>query len=334
MDTRAPVTDASLSTVHWVVGERYVVHRGIDQVATRSDQWLPIRGSAVWPRPDGDGNLIWHERDWRGKPMDVPDEERKLLPGELWVQVIVNESPDPHSLTPRVWLPGERPGLANELARLATADDEAIVTWVRAHGFVGIRANPREWFESVEEIRLALARLAQARDLMKAIRELKGEALRRETERLLSTPGLLTKLKDDPRQPLAGPSLARSFGVSAPPGQRWTGAGAYMQALYGLSSVLQVPLGRFIRVDATIAPTDDGMRLQSALVAVGPLAMAYLQTLNEASWPAIAYVGDIPRINWLATRRCQRCGEPFKPRRRDQRWCGKRCRWAASKARS
>lgn len=96
--------------------------------------------------------------------------------------------------------------------------------------------------------------------------------------------------------------------------------------------MLRAPLERFLRVQTTIAPTSDGMRLQGAIVAVGPLAAAYMQTLDEASWPAVTYAGPLLRIDWRTPRRCRRCGTTFKPTRRDQKWCSERCRWAASKA--
>jgi hypothetical protein len=331
-----PVTDASLATGFWVVGEDYVVHDGIDGVDTSTFRWLPIQGRPSWPRPDREGNLVWHERDWRGHWQATRDADRTLRGGEVRVHVIVDEHPHERRRPPVVWAPGERPGLADELVRLGRRDDSAIVGWVREHGFIGIRGNPREWFESVEEIRYALACLAQARDLVAAIRGLKGEALRRETERLLSLPaGLLAEAQADPdHQPMAGAALAREFGIAVPEGENWPGAGVHIQALYGLSGVLQAPLERFLRVQTTIAPTGDGMRLQGAIVAVGPLATAYLQTLDEASWPAITYVGSLLRIDWRSPRRCGHCGHTFRPTRRDQHWCGRRCRWASSKARN
>jgi hypothetical protein len=298
--TQATVTDAALATGVWIVGEKYAV------------------------------------RDGRGQLASIHDEDRTLRPGERRKRLIVDESPDPRTRTPTVWAPGERPGLADELVRLGRQDDATIVRWVEEHGFVGLRADPLEWRESVEEIRAALAYLGQARDLVHAIRQLSGDALRSETERLLSLPaGLFAEVKNDPDQPMSGAALARAFGIAVPDGTtRWPGAGAHVQALYGLGAVLQAPLERFLRVQPTIAPTDDGMRLQGAIVAVGPLATAYLQTLDEASWPAVTYAGSLLQIDWYAPRRCRRCGTTFRPGRRDKKWCGDRCRWAASKARA
>ena len=288
MEPRRPATDAALATGVWVVGECYVVHDATDRADTAPSAWLPLQRRLVQER---DGSLTWPERDWRGQWGTIRDEDRTLRPGERRVRLIVDESPDPRTRTPTVWRPGERPGLADELVRLGRRDDAAIVRWVEEHGFVGVRADPREWRESVEEIRAALAYLGQARDLVHAIRQLTGDALRSETERLLSLrAGLFDEVKNDPDQPMSGPALARAFGIVVPEGTtRWPGAGAHVQALYGLSAVLQAPLERFLRVQTTIAPTGDGMRLQGAIVAQGPLATGYLQTLDEASWPAITY---------------------------------------------
>ena len=335
MEERPPATDAALATGVWVVGEQYGVRDAIDRVDTAPDAWLPLQGRPVWPIQERDGSLVWPERDWRGQWDTIRDEDRTLRPGERRVRLIVDESPDPRTRTPTVWAPGERPGLADELVCLGRQDDATIMRWVEEHGFVGLRADPREWRESVEEIRAALAHLGQARDLVHAIRQLTGDALRSETERLLSLPaGLFAELKNDPDQPMSGPALARMFGIAVPEGTtRWSGAGAHVQALYGLSAVLQAPLERFLRVQTTIAPTGDGMRLQGAIVAQGPLATAYLETLDEASWPAVTYADSLLRIDWRTPRRCGRCGTTFRPKRRDQKWCSERCLWAASKAR-
>ena len=345
-------TDALLASGGWVVGERYVVHGGIDGFA-RDPSWLPLQGRPQWPVQQPDGCLVWPERDPAGHWRAIPDAERRLRSGEAWVQVIVDESPDPRTKPPTVWMPSQRTRLADELADLGKEDDAAIVCWVEAHGFVGVRADRWERQESIEEIRWALQRLALARDLLRAIRERTGDALRAEAERLLNIPqGFLAEVNrdttttwDDERghhevqvkasdQPMGGPHLARMFGIAVPEGQHWHGAGAYIQVMYQLAEELQAPLERLLRVQAGIAPTGDGMRLQGAIVAPGPLATAYLQTLDEASWPAIAYIGDLLQIDWRAPRRCKRCGRTYRPSRRDQVWCGKRCRWAASKART
>ena len=343
-------TDAVLASGGWVVGERYVVHEGIDRFA-RDLSWLPLDGRPEWPVHQRDGSLVWPEGDQSGRWHAIPDAERQLRSDETRVHVIVDESPNPRTKTPTVWMPTQRAGLADELAGLGKQDDGAIVQWVETNGFVGVRADPRERRESIEEIRWGLQRLALARDLLHAIRERTGDALRAEAERLLNIPrGFLAEVGrdtttawDDERghhevqvkasdQPLGGPHLARMFGIAVPEGQRWPGAGAHIQVMYQLAQELQAPLAHLLRVQAGITPTGDGMRLQGAIVSHGPLATAYLQTLDEASWPAITYLGDLLRIDWRAPRRCRRCGTTFRPLRRDQVWCGQRCRWAASKA--
>ncbi len=345
-------TDAVLASGGWVVGERYVIHEGIDRYA-RDFAWLPLEGRPDWPEQRRDGSLVWPERDHDGRWRLTPDSDRRLRDAETRVRVIVDESPDPRTRTPRVWVPGQKTGLSDELARLGEKDDTAIVRWVEANGFVGVRADPRERQESVEEIRWALQRLALARDLLGAIRKLVGDDLRAEAERLLNIEhGFLAEVNRDSRrawddeeghheavvraidQPMGGPHLARAYGIVVPEGQRWPGAGAHIQVMYALSEELRAPLEHLLRVQAGIVPTGDGMRLQAAVVAPGPLATAYLQTLDEASWPALTYVGDVLRIDWRAPRRCRRCGQTFRPARRNQLWCGKRCRWAASKART
>lgn len=331
--SRNKVTQASLASGWCVVGESYVVHDAIDRPSADPDAWPPLSGRPSHKIQQRDVGWVWAEHDWRGQPVLVPDADRKLLPGEQWVRLIVDETPDPRTRRPVVWVPGERPGLADELVRLGRQDEAAIVGWVREHGFIGVRANPREWFESVDEIRQALGWLGQARDLLAAIHDRPGEALRRETERLTGLPdGTLTEVKDDSHAEMSGKVLASQFGIAVPKGETWSGAGPYAQALDALRGILEAPLRRLLRVQATIAPTGDGMHLQGAIVAQGPLATAFLQTLNEASWPAISWVGSMLRLDWHAPRRCRRCGNLFRPKRRDQKWCGERCRWAASKA--
>ncbi len=285
--------------------------------------WLPYAGEASHLQPDALGHF--HE---------VHRDDYELRPTELWVRLITDSTPDVRSTHARVWEPSQRTGLADELVALGKGDEAAILAWVRANGFLGVRANQREKSESVEEIRYALAYLAQARAILRAIRELKGNELRAEVEHQMSMrPGFLADVqKDRDRQPMSGTNLARRFGIEQPPNANWEGAGAHIQALYCLTTVLAAPLERFLRVQADVAPTEDGMRLQGSIMAIGPLATAYLQTLDESSWPAITYAGSLLRINWRAPRRCGRCGTTFRPSRRDQHWCGQRCRWSASKS--
>ena len=192
---------------------------------------------------------------------------------------------------------------------LGTRTKLAIVRWVEEHGFVDVRADPRECRESLEDPRRSRVPRTGAGPRARHP-PAHGDALRSETERLLSLPaGLFDEVKNDPDQPMSGPALARTLGIAVPEGTtRWPDAGAHVQALYGLIAVLQAPLERFLRVQTTIAPTGDGMRLQGAIVAQGPLATAYLQMLDKASWPAVTYASSLLRIDWRTPRRCGRCG--------------------------
>jgi hypothetical protein len=320
---KSPVTDAALGGLPWIVGERYEVADAVDRHPVGIWSWLPYAGEASSTVRDASGN-------WR----EVHRDDYELRPSECWVRLITDVTPDVRQTRTRIWEPSQRSGLADELAALAKGDEAAIVAWVRGNGFLGIRSNQRERSESVEEIRYALAYLAQARAIMRAIRELKGDELRAEVEHQMSfEPGFLADIQaDQARQPLSGTNLARRYGIEAPPGARVGGAGAHIQALYCLTTSLAAPLERFLRVQADVAPTENGMRVQGSIWAIGPLASAYLQTLDEASLPAITYAGSLLRIDWRAPRRCEHCGTTFRPSRRDQRWCSKRCHWAGGKA--
>jgi len=323
MTETSAATDAALGGLPWLVGERYEVRDAVDRHPVGARSWLPYAGEASYL-----------QRDTSGQTREIHRDDYELGPTECWVRLIIDVTPDVRETQARVWEPSQRSGLADELAGLAEGDEAAILAWVRANGFLGVRANPKERSESVEEIRYALAYLAQARAILRAIRELRGDELRAEVEHQMSLrPGFLADIqKHREHQPMSGPNLARRFGIEQPPGAHWEGGGAHIQALYCLTSSLAAPLERFLRVQADVAPTADGMRIQGSIWAIGPLATAYLQTLDEASWPTITYAGSLLRLDWRAARRCGHCGTTFRPKRRDQRWCGQRCRWAASKS--
>jgi hypothetical protein len=310
------VTDARLRSTTWPVGTEYVVQDGIDRYDVSGGGWLALSGQ---PQLKEDG----------GKP--VVRDGRTLPIAHTWARVIRDGTPD---LNPRnYWLPSARKNLADELADLSQADEERIVAWVRANGFIGVRANPGEYQESIEEIREACARLAQARAILDAIRVLKGDELRSAVEYQLNLrPGFFAEMQRDPTQPMGALNLARTFGLQVPEGDSWPGAGSYLQAMYGLLVVLDTPIRRLASVGLDVVPTADGMRIQGQLIGIGPLAAAYLSTLDEATWPAVAYQGSVLRLDWRAPRRCRRCGATFRPARRDQKWCSRQCRWAASKA--
>jgi hypothetical protein len=314
-----PETDARLDATNWVAGEVFDVYEAVDTFVMDPGFVLRMAGDARWGRPDGKGRTMPHRGDY------------ELRSGELWVQVIADNT-DIRTRPTRNWRPADQPGLADELVALEKADSATIIDWVKANGFVGVRADPRERAECVEEIRLAVRYLGQARAILRAIRDLRGPELRAEVERQMNyEPGFLTAVQSDPdHQPLSGRNLARFYGVQVPSEANWRGAGAYIQALHCLGTVLDGPMKRLLKVSAHVAPTEDGLRLQGSILAIGPLATAYQQTLNEASWPAITSIGSLLQISWRAMRRCTQCGQMFRPARRDQHWCGRRCRWAHS----
>lgn len=321
--TDRPATDAALRSGRWVVGERYLVIDGLGPLDISLDRPTPPVGQPPrWWWPDKVGQLQMVARGDR------------LPYGVRWTRLILDASPDPRTRAPRTWVPSDQPGLADELAALADRDEKVIATWVRRHGFVGLRAEPRESCEGIDEIRESLLQLRWARQLVRAIRELRGDTLRARVEEILGLEAGLLKKLNRPEQPLSGPWLAAAWGMRVPPGQRWTGAGAHVQAFYWLRDRLTEPLRRYLQVRPTITATTGGMRLQATLVGTGPLAAAYLQTLDEASWPAITFAGTVIGLDWRTPRPCGHCGRTFRPSRRDQKWCSPRCRWASSKARA
>jgi hypothetical protein len=251
------------------------------------------------------------------------------------MRLIVDETPDPRTTKARVWRPVDQPHLSDEVAGLGDVDDTTIISWVRGHGFLGLRADPRERCEGIEEIREAAVGLGQTLALARAVRSVPWQALRTQVETIIGLPaGILAEINDEePKQPLSGKSLAERVGFKARHDGRWKGAGAYIQALYWLGRLLDEPLRRYVRVRPALMPLPDGMRLQAKLEAVGPLGVAYLQVLDEASWPAITYEGSSVQLHALAGRHCGQCGTVFRPGRRNQRWCSERCRWRATKVR-
>ena len=270
-ETRAG-TDAALDATSWTVGESYDVEDAVDRFVMDPGPVLRLAGEPKYAQPDTRGNWT---RLRRG--------EYKLASGELRVRRIVDTTPELHGPA-RIWRPSDRAGLSDESAALGAGDAASILAWVRANGFVGVRAARRERGESVEEIGLALRYFAQARAILRAIRELRGAELRAEVERQMNyQPGFLTDVQRDPdHQAMSGTNLARLYGVAVPTDASRKGAGAYIQALYCLSYVLAGPMQRLLKVSAHVAPTENGMRLQGSILAVGPLATAYQKTLDEA----------------------------------------------------
>jgi hypothetical protein len=319
-----PVVDASLQGNPWPIGQRYLVVDGLGSIG------MPLQRPSA---PVGEPPAWWWWDDGLTRPRRVHRAD-PAPDGARWMRLIVDASPDPRTMAARAWHPADQSGLADELAALAGADEVTIFTWVRQHGFLGLRADPRERCEGIEEIRDALVGLSQALALVRALRSVSGRALRTQIETILGLPDDLLDEFNAEGHPLSGAGLARRIGLKVPAGvERWDGAGAFVQTLYWLGRLLDAPLRRYVRVRTALMPLPDGMRLQPALDGVGPLGVAYLQVLDEASWPAITYEGSSVTVHWTAARRCGHCGNVFRPGRRDQQWCSRQCRWAATKAR-
>ena len=135
-------TDAALGGLPWVVGERYEVHDAVDRLVVTHWSWLPYAGEASRLRQDASRN--WHE---------VRRDNYTPAQTECWVRLISDVTPDLRTTRARAWEPSRRPGLADELADLRKEDEAAILAWVRANGFIGVRGNVGDRSESVEEIR-------------------------------------------------------------------------------------------------------------------------------------------------------------------------------------
>ena len=347
-------SDVVLGAAPWVVGEAY---------------WL--RDALVDPAyPEG---LRWFapmptDRGWWAGPPDAGARLRRD-PRLVRVRAIVDQTPDPRTSAPRVWVPDVAGRLVEELIGLAVADEGQILAWVRAHGFLGIRARPRERFETIEEIRLACGRLGQAWGLATLLRRGTGAALLRPPNAALPRflralrgghppdlaqaslveaadailPGARQELQGlapwslftERRAGLSGPELAAAFGLRASPQQASApGVEARLQVSHLLLSVLREPVFEgLLRVTVDAVPAEEGaaFRLQPVISAVGPLATAYLQVLEAVSWPApVAHARSAAqRLRWRAARQCLHCGAIYRPKRRDQKWCGSKCATAA-----
>ena len=308
--SRPFASDVVLSAAPWIVGEQYSMRRALlDPAYPGALRWfapLPTdRG--WWAGSEADGALV--RRD----------------PRLVAARAIVDQTPDPRTRPPRVWVPDFAGSLVEQLIGLAAASESEVLAWVRKNGFVGIRARPSERFETIEEIRLACGRLGQAWGLatllrrgtsalvkprdaalprfLKALwgtrpRELARASLLEAADAIL--PGAGEELRglapwslfDVPenRTGLSGPDLAGAFGLRASPAEASAPTvEARLQVSYLLLSVLRErAFDGLLHVAVDAAPSEGGaaFRLQPVISAVGPLATAYLQVLEAVSWPA------------------------------------------------
>jgi hypothetical protein len=219
------------------------------------------------------------------------------------------------------WRPGVAPGLADELAALAVADDATIVRWVSGHGFLGLDRDPSIG-ETIEDIREAATGLAAARRLRRGLAdEEPPDVLRRLA---VEAAGHLVDAK----------MLAASSGFASREPVR-KGAGADIQALHALGVALTWPLQRWTWLMPNVKSTQRNMRLVIGLAGSGPIGVAYIETLREATELPIDHRAGVMRLDWRSQlRRCLRCGIEFYPSRELQLYHDKRCRWAAQKATS
>lgn len=94
--------------------------------------------------------------------------------------------------------------------------------------------------------------------------------------------------------------------------------------------LLQQPIGRYLDVRAVITQADGRARLLPLIASRGYLAAAYQRLLGSGS------VEDhVTRAlyHWRQPRQCDRCGEWFRPRRRDSRYHSGNCRKRAWESR-
>lgn len=320
-------SDAVLASSPWIVGERYVLRNGLLDPAwpDRLVEWEPMRGDPYWQGTQ-------HER-----------EQARDDPRQVKVRAVLDVTPDPRTRQPRVWTPELDPRLVEQLARLARSPEHEILRWVQQNGFLGLRSDaakdrwhPTGWFETVEEIRYACGRLDQGWRLARLLRRRKAEGLFAAAVEIL--PGAEYSLREGAFERfggrLVGPDLARRFGLHASPEEiSGTAAEERLQVAYLLLEVLSDRAFRgLLRVGVDGTPTEDsaGLRLRPTIQAVGPFATAYLQMLEAVSWPAVlGRKGSQTRmLFWKSSRRCEYCGAIYRPGRRKQRWCSKRCREA------
>ena len=292
-------------------------------------------GEAYWLRdalldPAYPDTLRWfapmpNDRGWWAGSADDGARQRRD-PRYVGARAIIDQTPDPRTRAPRVWVPDVTGRLVEELVGLAVADEGQILAWVRRNGFVGVRARHRERFETIEEIRIACGRLGQAWGLATLLRRGSADALRRPpgaaVPRFLRAlwggnppdlsaatlidaadallPGARQELQGlapwapfaPPGAPtsLSGPDLARTFGLAGDPAPSSAPeVEARLQVSYLCLSLLRERVfERLLHVTVDAVPSEEGaaFRLQPVITAVGPLATAYLQVLEAVSWPA------------------------------------------------
>jgi hypothetical protein len=347
--SQPPASDVILGASPWVVGEKYVLRDGLVDGPASS----PSTARLLWDAPLGAERGAERSAEYAA--------QLRRDPRATTARVILDKTPDMRTRPARVWMPNAESKLVDQLVRLAVAPESEILAWVRQHGFVGVRARPREWFETVDEIHYACGRLAQAWGLATLLRTRSSASFLEPHDAALPTfvrgfrsdgpdllehaslveaadvilPGALIELQGESR--LSGAALAQAFGLKASPEQAAVpDVEARLQVSYLLLSALRdhVFEGQGllrVGVDAVPDASGDAFRLQPLITAVGPLATAYLAVLDAVSWPApVSRQGSAGRqLRWRAARPCLHCGAIYRPKRRAQKWCTSKCTTAA-----
>ncbi len=320
--------DAVLASGPWIVGEHYALREGLVDPA--------------WP-----DRLVW----WRSFPRDPiqggsPEDGERLRrdPRLQRVKAVIDLTPDPRTRPPRIWTPALDGDVLRSVARLSRTGDFEILRWIEENGFVGLRSDvtrsrryPAGWFETVDEIRYACGRLDQAWRLAQLLRRPKADGLLAGAEEILPGAGAGLAVEGAFEQyggRLTGLDLGRRFGLHASSAELAAPtAEARLQVSYLLLEVLaDRAFAGLLRVGVDGVSGEDGatLRLRPTIQATGPIATAYLELLEAVTWPAVmSRKGSKMRlVTWKAARPCEHCGEIYRPKRRIQRWCSKRCREA------
>ena len=178
--------------------------------------------------------------------------------------------------------------------------------------------------ETTSVIRDWLTQLHNCRAL---IRGLRGTA----------SPGVLRELTTAAAGHVIDPDqLLREVGLHGFVGEkRQPRADADVQAMVGLSRALGWALSHLPIVDPWITTwsSDDRLHPVSRFNARGPLAVAYLETIADASTLSVGFESGRRSVT-LGPRVCEWCGRTFAPRVYSQHWCSRTCRWAGLKAAS
>jgi hypothetical protein len=181
------------------------------------------------------------------------------------------------------WRPGRRGRKRPARPGRSTADgatDEALLDWARANGPFGI-VGARPFDEPVEQIRSELRHLAATRRLLRALRDRPGD------DALHAAAIAAAGHEVDPGL-IAAPTPIRSQRGDAPLSGK---ARADIMALNALGAAIQQGLRGRALVGAVVTGDRQEMRLQASLLAMSPIAAAYLLPIGR-----LRYAIAAPRV--------------------------------------